>query len=251
MQALLASNERLKEEWGIVPKKEKGDFISHAHGLVGTELQAKMVESIQKTFSKTITASFVAGGPFRNKKSLEDTYRQSQPERLDNIYKNSRTMFCTVAQETLWQDIEYNGTCTEKHEEVEERKRKLIAESKVKRQGGGEKKAKKEKETPETPKLSKGNQGKLNSLTTKLGESKEKLTILVDEANQPAVKADIPAKHLTNAEQCIAEIEVLLATLPFTTDETFAHHKGEVMTLIDKVATFYKKLKTVVDAASD
>ena len=125
---------------------------------------------------------------YRNRMFLEHAYRKTAPAHLDYIYMNASTMFCQIRLEVLWEDKE-----PETLGDSAERKRKNVYD-----------------DMPSNKALRKQARiVRLDQLTNTLDEHKEKLVGLIEQAKQ--LNTLIPARHVLDAEERVAETYKLLA----------------------------------------
>ena len=162
MEKLRREHPTLCEGWMIV--KNKNDIIKKAHYLSQEEIKEKIEESIEQVVCKSV---------------LEEEYEGL----LDEAFAHRNAMKGEVRDaHGILQQLEEREKKLiqndEREKQIEERKRKLIqtAQSKKRYYGG----------------LKQADANKLRILCCKLEEAKEKLELLVIEADKETIKENIP-----------------------------------------------------------
>ena len=131
MQRLKASDAKLAESWGIIDKADASEFIKNAQDLYGMDLRKAMENLIQEIVIKTMSFEFKSGGRFFDEEYFHKAY-EGREEQKKNIFANAKRYLCKVRGVTLYQDPNYSETHTDRHKEIEERKRKLIQDQQLK-----------------------------------------------------------------------------------------------------------------------
>ena len=261
MQRLKVADPQLAESWGIIDKNDASEFIKNAEDLYGMDLRKAMENLIQETVIKTMSFEFKSGGRFFDEEYFDKTY-EGREEQKKNIFANSKRYVCKVRGVTLYQDPNYSECTTERHKEIEERKRKLIQDqqlkvkkAKVATKAKMDRKAKaicgKKNEDDKVAKTLTATETKrLNTMSNKLVGAVKKLKDIMKETENESIKQNIPLATAKRSEDTLASADQKICAIQLAIDEKHTINFQEEISagkdLLENVEGMRKSLSTII-----
>ena len=218
-RAQLAMSEKDRVAWQEaqgMQEFDKGEFLARAKNLMPKELAALMVTTMKEFKSRTSEVKMVGTGEFLDRFDLEAKYK-NKPLRLAAVLKNARTLYCTIAETTLYEDMRYTTEDSISSKSRVETEAEISAEEKRKKTAEAVKKVKREPSAagathPLTPKQ----EEQVTKWVETIKKSKEAMDKVSLDVMVPEMQQYLPSYMQSEVAAVNAQIDVVSGEMGHT-----------------------------------
>ena len=239
--------------------EDRAEFMANAQDLCGKDLAKALTETVVYSRLRRESNSLHTKGQFKPLDEAEADYRH-KPEAWENLKKNApRLRHKYTLEELIWCP-HYDMSNLLEDISSESRQRQVESETKVKRAriAKVEKPADASTDEPNRAKIAPIPEGQLKRLVasfTKMQQLQLSMSALLVEAEQDAVKENIPPKTLTEAKNALEMLDNLVEKADGMQKEKMAA-QGQMKSLFENIKQVYatsekywEKMRGLVDDA--
>ena len=239
--------------------EDRAEFMANAQDLCGKDLAKALTETVVYSRLRRESNSLHTKGQFKPLDEAEADYRH-KPEAWENLKKNApRLRHKYTLEELIWCP-HYDMSNLLEDISSESRQRQVESETKVKRAriAKVEKPADASTDEPNRAKIAPIPEGQLKRLVasfTKMQQLQLSMSALLVEAEQDAVKDNIPPKTLTEAKNALGMLDNLVEKADGMQKEKMAA-QGQMKSLFENIKQVYatsekywEKMRGLVDDA--
>ena len=239
--------------------QDRAEFMANAQDLCGRDLAKALTEAVVYSRLRRETNALNTKGQFKPLDEAEADYRH-KPEAWENLKKNAPRMRHKYTFEELIWCPHYEMSNFLEDISTESRQRQVESETKVKRAriAKVEKPADASTDEPNRAKIAPIPEGQLKRLVasfTKMQQLQLSMSALLVEAEQDAVKDNIPPKTLTEAKNALGMLDNLVEKADGMQKEKMAA-QGQMKSLFENIKQVYatsekywEKMRGLVDDA--
>ena len=222
--------------------QDRAEFMANAQDLCGKDLAKALTETVVYSRLRRESNSLHTKGQFKPLDEAEADYRH-KPEAWENLKKNApRLRHQYTLEELIWCP-HYDMSNLLEDISSESRQRQVESETKVKRAriAKVEKPAVASTDEPNRAKIAPIPEGQLKRLVasfTKMQQLQLSMSALLVEAEQDAVKENIPPKTLTEAKNALEMLDNLVEKADGMQKEKMAA-QGQMKSLFENIKQVY------------
>ena len=221
--------------------EDRAEFMANAQDLCGKDLAKALTETVVYSRLRRESNSLHTKGQFKPLDEAEADYRH-KPEAWENLKKNApRLRHQYTLEELIWCP-HYDMSNLLEDISSESRQRQVESETKVKRARiAKEKPAVPSTDEPNRAKIAPIPEGQLKRLAasfTKMQQLQLSMSALLVEAEQDAVKENIPPKTLTEAKNALGMLDNLVEKADGMQKEKMAA-QGQMKSLFQDIKQVY------------
>jgi hypothetical protein len=202
-------------------KEEKVEFFAKNSKCMGEELSVAVQDVITRVLKKTEEVEFKGTGEFIDEPDLREKYA-NKPEQANAIIKNSRSMFDSIRETTLYEDMAYSSKVAQ-NEKLETSSGqssthdRYVKAKTVKKTKGPAVKA---EHTEQTGALSEAQKTSLGHLVAEITEANGRLDVELQNIETNAVKEFMVQASVTQAEACGFKLKEFVAIVAVAVDSS-------------------------------